>query len=94
MGNGTRLKSVLVYCLCAVVCGLLLSHVAADEGVLPRIVVSADGTGFVQSGTAVSFTASGFNYDHDLQGRLIEDYWHSDWALVERDFQRMKQLGA
>ena len=67
---------------------------SAEPLQLPRIAVSADGTGFVQAATEAGFTPSGFNYDHDLSGRLLEDYWHSQWWLVEKDFRRMKQLGA
>ncbi len=73
---------------------LFAPAVAAEPPLLPRVVVDADGTGFIQSGTEVEFQASGFNYDHDLQGRLLEDYWHDEWSLVERDFHSMKQLGA
>lgn len=41
------------------------------------------------------FTPWGFNYDHDDgAGRLIEDYWHAEWATVEEDFAEMKALGA
>ena len=40
------------------------------------------------------FTPWGFNYDHDAAGRLIEDYWDSEWATIEEDFHEMKQLGA
>ena len=38
--------------------------------------------------------ASGFNYDHDEEGRLLEDYWDDEWAKVEKDFREMKGLGA
>jgi endo-1,4-beta-mannosidase len=36
----------------------------------------------------------GFNYDHDENGRLLEDYWHAEWPKVEDDFREMKELGA
>jgi len=78
--------SLAMVCVAESVC------VGAEQ--LPRVRVSADGTGFELSGTGAAFAASGFNYDHDLEGRLLEDYWHQDWSLVERDFRRMKQLGA
>lgn len=74
-------------------CGVAVES-SAGAAELPRVRVSADGVGFELSGTGAAFTASGFNYDHDLEGRLLEDYWHLDWSLVERDFRRMKQLGA
>lgn len=40
------------------------------------------------------FTPWGFNYDHDVPGRLLEDYWANEWPLVEADFREMKSLGA
>ena len=39
-------------------------------------------------------TPWGFNYDHDTEGRLIEDYWESEWAKVETHFSQMKKRGA
>jgi glutamate racemase len=36
----------------------------------------------------------GFNYDHDADGRLLEDYWHAEWDRVENDFRDMQSLGA
>ena len=59
-----------------------------------RIKVSADGKGFVLNPSGRSFVPWGFNYDHDETGRLLEDFWESDWAKVEDDFREMKQLGA
>ena len=35
----------------------------------------------------------GVNYDHDRQGRLLEDYWHDEWPSVVKDFAEIKQLG-
>ena len=64
---------------------------AAD---LPWVVVAKDQKGFVLENQNKSFTPWGFNYDHDQKGRLIEDYWESEWKKVERDFRSMKKLGA
>ena len=64
---------------------------AAD---LPWIVVSPDQKGFVNEATGTPFVPWGFNYDHDESGRLIEDYWETDWDKVVRDFRSMKGLGA
>jgi len=41
-----------------------------------------------------TFVPWGFNYDHDEQGRLLEDYWDAEWPKVEEDFREMKRLGA
>lgn len=65
---------------------------AAQE--LPWIVVSPDKTGFVEQDSNRQFTPWGFNYDHDEQGRLIEDYWIDEWPKVEQDFAEMKTLRA
>jgi hypothetical protein len=34
------------------------------------------------------------NYDHDETGRLLEDYWETEWPKVEEDFAEIKALGA
>jgi hypothetical protein len=58
-----------------------------------RIRVSGDGRGFIHS-DGRAFRPWGFNYDHDERNRLLEDYWHDEWAKVEADFREMKELGA
>jgi len=65
---------------------------AADE--LPWIKVAEDGNGFVTADSGEQWIPWGFNYDHVGDGRLLEDYWHDDWDVVEEDFAEMKQLGA
>ena len=61
---------------------------------LEWIVVSADGKSFVGQTTGTRFTPWGFNYDHDEEGRLLEDYWESEWEKVAADVAEMKHLGA
>ena len=61
---------------------------------LPWITVETDQTGFILEKQHKRFAPWGFNYDHDQKGRLIEDYWDTEWEKVERDFRSMKQLGA
>ncbi|MCY2966372.1 MAG: cellulase family glycosylhydrolase [Planctomycetota bacterium] len=61
---------------------------------LEPIVVDAAGRGFVQSVSQRPFRPWGFNYDHDAEGRLLEDYWHTEWPLVESHFRKMRLLGA
>jgi hypothetical protein len=61
---------------------------------LDRVKVSADHKGFALESTGVKFRPWGFNYDHDESGRLLEDYWETEWAKVVEDFHEMKQLGA
>lgn len=71
---------------------LLPSPAQADE--MPWVAVSKDKKGFVLEPSGKKFTPWGFNYDHDDKGRLLEDYWESEWEKVERDFRAMKKLGA
>jgi hypothetical protein len=49
---------------------------------------------FVLEPSGKKFVPWGFNYDHDNEGRLLEDYWATDWPRIEGDFTRMKKLGA
>ncbi|WP_442506098.1 glycerophosphodiester phosphodiesterase family protein [Novipirellula sp. SH528] len=64
----------------------------ADE--LDWVQVSGDGKGFSLVDSGESFIPWGFNYDHDGDGRLIEDYWDDEWDKVESAFGEMKELGA
>lgn len=55
--------------------------------------MSNDGRGFVtESGDA--FIPWGFNYDHDAESQLLEEYWVERWDDVEGDFREMRALGA
>lgn len=60
---------------------------------LERIRVSDDKTHFVGKTTGRRMVMWGMNYDHDEQGRLIEDYWHSEWTKVAADLAEIKALG-
>ena len=55
-------------CVCAT-----FSNAQADE--MPWVQVAKDKKTFALESSGKSFTPWGFNYDHDAQGRLIEDYW-------------------
>lgn len=86
----SRLRQALLWCwLAAAGC------VTPDaRRPLEWIAVSKDGSGFVSQPSGRPFTPWGFNYDHDRNMRLIEDYWETEWPTVESDFQEMKSLGA
>jgi hypothetical protein len=60
---------------------------------MPWVRVSDDKKGFVLDPPGRPFVPWGFNYDHDPDGRLIEDYWDDEWPRVEADFRQMKKLG-
>lgn len=61
---------------------------------LEPIRVTADGKGFETATSKTAFRPWGFNYDHDRSGRLIEDYWLTEWPAIEGDFAEMRALGA
>jgi hypothetical protein len=67
---------------------------AADAGDMERVQVAKDKHSFVLADSGRRFVPWGFNYDHDENGRLIEDYWEDEWPKVEADFGKMKKLGA
>jgi Cellulase (glycosyl hydrolase family 5) len=84
---------------CSILVLFLLSFLtgpvtAAEAPGLPSIEVAQDKAGFVLKPSGESFAPWGFNYDHDEHGRLLEDYWDSEWTKVEADFAEMKKLGA
>ncbi|MBN1902484.1 cellulase family glycosylhydrolase [Candidatus Sumerlaeota bacterium] len=56
--------------------------------------ISKDNRSFVLERSGKIFPPLGFNYDHDENGRLIEDYWVNEWLKLEEDFREMKELGA
>jgi hypothetical protein len=72
--------------------GSVTGQVKADE--MPWVQVSKDQKGFVLESSGRPFVPWGFNYDHDDQGRLVEDYWEDEWPTVEAHFGQMKKLGA
>ena len=73
-------------------CGLAVSTSRAEE--LPWVEVAKDTKTFALNPSGRAFVPWGFNYDHDTDGRLLEDYWEERWADVEGDFREMKMLGA
>jgi hypothetical protein len=82
-------KSMLatLLCLCAT-----FSFAQADE--MPWVQVAKDKKSFTLEPSSKPFTPWGFNYDHDHQGRLLEDYWEKEWDKVEAHFAQMKKLRA
>lgn len=56
----------------------------------PRVAI--DGPRFTLGGE--TWAPRGFNYDHDSDSKLIEEYWDSDWDRLAGDFREMKALGA
>ncbi len=83
-----RMRSLVVVLL------LFAIPAVSDAAELERIRVAKDGRTFERVKSGRKFIPWGFNYDHDRNGRLIEDYWDKEWATVEADFREMKSLGA
>ncbi len=73
---------------------LLIVASRATAGEMQWVRVSDDRHGFVLARSGRPFVPWGFNYGHDENGRLLEDYWEKEWGKVEADFREMKQLGA
>jgi hypothetical protein len=78
----------------AVVLLLLAWPISTRADDMPWIVVSKDKKAFALEPSKRPFVPWGFNYDHDHDGRLIEDYWDDEWPTVEAHFSQMKKLGA
>lgn len=72
----------------------MLSGAGDSSGEDPIPPIRVDHERFVRPSTGEEFRPRGFNYDHDRDSRLIEEYWDSEWATVEEDFAEMKELGA
>jgi glycerophosphoryl diester phosphodiesterase len=73
---------------------VLLAVAPCSAADLEWVKVSNDGKGFVLAESGKQFVPWGFNYDHEGDGQLIEDYWDDKWPTVESAFQEMKELGA
>jgi hypothetical protein len=73
---------------------MLIAVASFSAGEQEWIAVAKDKRGFVHENSGKPFTPWGFNYDHDSKGRLIEDYWHDEWPMIEKHFAQMKKLGA
>jgi Cellulase (glycosyl hydrolase family 5) len=61
---------------------------------LSKVCVSSNGRQLIAGESGRQLRVWGVNYDHDANGRLIEDYWHENWSAIEEDFAEIKQLGA
>lgn len=64
----------------------------APARAMERIVLDKTGHRFVLEKSGREFHPWGLNYGN--HGRLIEDFWDSDWKTIEADFAEMKRMGA
>ncbi len=70
-----------------------LTSIVHSQDKLHWIEVSTDKMHFVKNGTGESILFWGANYDHDVNSRLLDDYWLDEWDAVVEDFNEMKDLG-
>jgi hypothetical protein len=80
--------------LTAATLSMVVSALVQAAPPMEWIRVATDGVSFARDETGQKFVAWGFNYDHDADGRLLEDYWANEWPTVEADFREMRELGA
>ena len=73
---------------------LIMACSPTRAGEMLWVAVSKDKKAFVLDPSGKPFIPWGFNYDHNADGRLIEDYWDEEWSTVEGHFGQMKKLGA
>ena len=85
-------RAVAASLLAAALCGC--SAPARQGGAMEWVRLSPDGRCFCLQPSGRPYTPWGFNYDHDANGTLLEDYWHRRWPAVEGDFREMRRLGA
>jgi hypothetical protein len=73
---------------------LIILASVAESKQMERIKVGKDGKSFVLGSSGKPFVPRGFNYDRDYKGRMLEDYWETEWSTVQEDLAEMKALGA
>ena len=64
----------------------------ASLAALERIVVSPGGKGFETAQSHQRFVPWGANYGNS--GRLIEDFWDTNWDTLSSDFRKLNEMGA
>jgi len=63
----------------------------ASERASSKIRISAAGDGLIQGSEGRRFKPWGVNYGN--HGRLIEDFWETEWGTLEGDFREIKAQG-
>ncbi|MCI0620569.1 MAG: hypothetical protein L0387_02680, partial [Acidobacteria bacterium] len=92
------LKSLFICSIAVVLCGCLTWHQdrraqsTKPTRQIERIRVAPDGRGFIIAKSGQPFRPWGMNYGN--AGRLMEDFWDTDWETLAGDFRELKALGA
>ena len=81
--GGRALSPLLIFVLLLTGCGARQPQ---------TVRVSPDLRGFTLSPSGRPFTPWGLNYGH--HGQLIEDFWATDWSLLDHDFTAIEAVGA
>lgn len=71
---------------------LHLALLPARSAPLPAVRVTSQPAGFTTGDPPQPFRPWGLNYGN--AGRLIEDFWDTEWQTLAEDFAEMKALGA
>ncbi len=87
-------QQVWVWSLCVILPGLDYAGAQGRDSTLEPVRISNDRRHFVLSPSGAEFRPWGFNYDHDRNNRLLEEYWDQEWDTVTADFEEMRLLGA
>jgi len=82
------------FVLLTAVLAVVTSSATEPAAPLRWIEPSTDKSHFVFKDTDERLVMWGVNYDHDGDGRLLEDYWAVEWPTVVEDFKEIKALGA
>ena len=86
------MKRALTLALLTSILQLFGAGISAEP--LDHIRVSDDRTHFIRASSGQRFVVWGVNYDHDSNGRLLDEYWQDEWDAVVNDFREIKDLGA
>ena len=86
--------SLSFFFVCACFAGCKAPHQpeTAKQNGLERIVVAPDQRSFITAQSKQPFHPWGMNYGN--AGRLLEDFWNTDWKTLADDFREMRSLGA
>jgi len=70
---------------------MVLFAADAPEVKLERIAIAPDGKGFIGVDSKRPFRPWGVNYGNE--GRLMEDFWDTEWQTIEGDFREIREMG-
>src|SRR5688572_30122643 len=90
MGSLLEAPNILTMNAILATAGLFFASIASALS-LERVIVSADGKGFALAESKKPFVPWGVNYGNT--GRLMDDFWDTEWDTLEGDFAEVKAMG-